>query len=229
MASDPPRNLTKPEFEQLLQRAVERDNLTERRDFSEAELIAAGRELGIDEATVRGVLVEHARALALPELQPRPFDSKLTLTKRSDLFCLSIPPVLVTQLQAGLRSLLAAAGFVFVAANVHGWLTPTTGVISAGIIYLSVRSAVTRRELRLARDGGGLLARFVGQRGRGITLHAGQVRARLHQRMTSNKQGGQYTEVLALDHGTETYELLENYSHAEREWAVAEIERWLGR
>jgi hypothetical protein len=46
--------------------------------------------------------------------------------------------------------------------------------------------------------------------------------------MTSNKYGGTYVEFLALDHGTNTYELLEGYTHPERAWALAEIERWLG-
>jgi hypothetical protein len=102
------------------------------------------------------------------------------------------------------------------------------GAIGAMIFYLSVQAARTWRELRLKRDGSGLLARSAGGEGGAIPLRAGQVRVRLGQRMESNRQGDTVVEFVALDHGTETYELLEGYSHAERAWAVEEIERWLG-
>jgi hypothetical protein len=97
------------------------------------------------------------------------------------------------------------------------------------ISFFKVRSAWTTRELRLRRDGGGLLIRFWRGRGKGIPLQPGQVHARLAERTVRSQNTSRRVPYVALDHGTDSYELLEGYSHAEQVWAVDEIERWLGR
>jgi hypothetical protein len=229
MSADPPRGLTKEEFEQLLQRAAERHALAGPRDFTVAELVEAGRDLGIDEATVRTEHAEFERRRAEPPARARPFDSDLELEHDGDTLRLVIPPRASMQVAKVVRGLAIGGMVLALGAAVGGEIGAVLGgVVGTLVIHFSVRSARMRRELRLKRDGSGVLARFVGGKGRGLPLQAGQVRARLGQRMVSGQYGGTQVDFLALDHGTETYELLEGHSHAERAWAVEEIERWLG-
>jgi hypothetical protein len=228
MPPGPPTTLSKEEFEQLLQRAAERHTLAEPRDFTVAELLEAGRELGIDEQTVLAVHAEHEHERATPARRPRPFDSNLDLRRGGDTLRLVVPPRPGTQVAKVVRGLAGAAlALVLGAAMADSLGAAIGGLIAAGVLFFSVRSARTRRELRLRRDGSGLLVRFVGDRGRGIPLLAGQVRVRLAERTVSRRYGSTQVEFLALDHGTETYELLEDYSHPERAWVLEEIEGWL--
>src|SRR5947207_8960729 len=111
MAGDQPHDLTKEEFQQLLQRAAERHTLAEPRDFTLAELVEAGRELGIDEGTVRAVHAEHERERALAPGRPRPFDSTLELRREGDTLRLFVPPLRSKQVVHGVRA-LAAVGLV---------------------------------------------------------------------------------------------------------------------
>jgi hypothetical protein len=224
-----PSNLSKEEFARLLQIAAERHTLAEARDFTVAELLEAGRELGIDEQTVRAVHAEYQREQLMPPGRPRPFDSRLELHRDGDTLRLIIPPRPVTQVVKVVRGVAAAALAVAVAASVTEWSGVVGALIAAGVLWLTIKSARTQRELRLHHDGSGLLARLVGGRGRGIPLLAGQVRVRLGQRTVASRYGATQIEFLALDHGTETYELLDDYSHAERAWALEQIERWLQR
>jgi hypothetical protein len=224
------RPLTKEEFEQLLQRAVERQELAASRAFTVEELVEAGQELGLDADTVRGVYREHQQELSQPAGRQRPFDSKLRLYKDAITFRLTMPPALNNQVSAGVQTAVAA-GFA-------GWFatfsppTPAIAGVAALVLafgYFRVRSACSVRELRLGRDGSGLLIRFRRGRGRGIPLKAGQVHARLAERVVEGRHHTRRVPHVALDHGTDTYELLEGYSPAEHAWAVQEIERWLGR
>src|SRR5688500_16094371 len=126
------RTLTKEEFEQLLQRAAERHTLGGPRDFSVDELVEAGKELGIDAGTVREVHQEHERALArgaaLPPARPRPFDSRLQLTKQGghegghdgDTLFLVIPPS-TSRLKAGVLTAVMGSAVGFAAALGAPW------------------------------------------------------------------------------------------------------------
>ena len=115
-----------------------------------------------------------------------------------------------------------------------GALPPTALAIAGGvgtvIGLIAVQAARTTRQLVLKRDGSGLLVRVRGGRHKGIPLQAGQVHARLAIREVRGQQGDiSRIPYVALDHGTQTHELLEGYTHVEQAWAVDEIERWLGR
>jgi len=233
MAPSPPRTLSRVEFEQLLQRAVERHAKDGPRTFSEGELVEAGRELGIDGETVRAVYLEHQREQAQvmrPPQRQRPFDSKLTLV-RDDTFTLTIPPRTSFKVAAVLVPVLFAAMLAGVLRIVASPVVPAiVGGVGALISLIVIQAARTTRQLVLNRDGSGLLVRERGGRGKGIPLHAGQVHARLASREIRDSQGHvSRVPFVALDHGTQTHDLLENYSHAEQAWAVDEIERWLGR
>ena len=87
-----PRTLSRVEFEQLLQRAIERHAKDGPRTFNVGELVEAGHELGIDAETVRSVYQEHQSKLSRPRVRQRPFDSRLTLAREGDTFTLTIPP-----------------------------------------------------------------------------------------------------------------------------------------
>jgi hypothetical protein len=220
------RKLTKEEFQQLLQRAAERHTLSEPRDFTVAELVEAGRELGIDAATIEEVHREHERELALPRRQ-RPFDSLLRVD-RGETFRLIMPASHERLGGAVLRTVTAAGLGVVASFSPFPWaMKVALWGIAVVIGYFSIKSARTTRELRLQRDGSGVLARVVGGRSRGVPLRAGQVQVRVAERTITNKYGSRTVPFLALDHGTETHTLLEGYSHAELAWAHEEIDSWL--
>ena len=224
-----PRTLTKEEFQRLLQRAAQRHTTTEPRIFTEQELIEAGQELGIDSVVVHQVYQEHQRELTRPPGRNRPFDSKIMLEKSGDTLYLTLPPEtrkVTAALMTGAVSALVAG---IAALGAPELLIAGAGGGSALVSYLTIRSARTTRELRLNRDGTGVLGRFIGKKGRGTPLVPGQLHVRLASRTVGDSQsGGGRVDFLALDHGTETFELLHGYSHAEQAWVKEEIERWLG-
>jgi hypothetical protein len=157
-------------------------------------------------------------------------DSILRLDRDGDTLRLVIPPA---PRGRGLEMVKALfAGALAVAFALARLALPVTvlGMAAAGaVIYVSVRRLITTHEVRLKRDGSGFLVRRMGAQARGIPLQAGQVRVRLVQRVESDRHMSRQIEFLALDHGTETYELLDGYSHAERAWALEEIAHWLGQ
>jgi hypothetical protein len=236
MSSRTAPGLTKDEFQQLLARAAERQGEHGPRDFTVAELVEAGQELGIDAQTVREVHLEHQRArerdLARPAARLRPFDSILRLDREGDTICLTIPPRRSEKVMAVVLTLLGAAGVAGVAStSCPWWLVGLFGVVVGVISLISIRAAQTTRRLRLHRDGSGALITQVGSGnpGKRMSLQAGQVHARLDVRVRQTKEQTTRTPFVALDHGTETHELLVGYSHPEQAWVVDEIERWLGR
>jgi hypothetical protein len=225
-----PRSLSRVEFEQLLQRAVERHAKDGPRTFNVGELVEAGHELGIDAETVRAVYQEHQRELGRPPTRQRPFDSKLTLAREGDTFTLSIPPRTAVKVWGVLQPALFAGMLAFLlSAGSPRPITAGVAVVGAVMALILIQSARTTRQVVLNRDGSGMLVRQRGGRHKGIPLQAGQVHARLGVREVQTQQGIRQVRFLALDHGTQTHELLEGYSLAEQAWAADEIERWLGR
>lgn len=189
--------------------------MRELRLFTVEELVEAGRELGVDADTVHEIYREHARDEQQAPGRPRPFDSPLALVKSGDTLSLVIPPSISRKGQAVFQ-LVACTGLVgFLAANAQWGLAAAGTTVAVLISYLSVRQATTTRELRLRRDGSGFLIRHVAGRSRGIPLRAGQVRARLAEREVVRKHSVRRISYLAIDHGVETYELLEGFSHPE--------------
>lgn len=204
--------------------------MREPRDFTVAELVAAGQELGIDALTVCEVHQEYQRELARPPGRPRPHGSDLQLRHEDGTLILSVPPRTWGKVKAGMQT-AGSIGLVTFFSYVHApWpLLAAAGTVAIGISYLALSQARTTRQLRLHRDGSGVLANLVGGRGKGIPLQAGQVHARLDERVVDTQNGRHRVSFLALDHGIQTYELLEGFTRAEQAWAVGEIERWLGR
>lgn len=233
------RSLTQPEFEQLLQRAVERDAVRQPRLFSLPELVAAGQELGIAPDGVEEVYAEYERNLQLmqqaqqlqPRVRARPLGTAVVLAKSPTLFQMTIPAP-----QVSAAPLKLAVGVLGVAIAV-AW---ATGIVSfpivlglaaltaAGFYGVSRLARQPSHELRLYADGSGLLIRTHGSRVETKSLVPGQTYARHASIVESDRyRGTKITYYIALDHGTQTFELLADYTHAERVWAVDEIEQWL--
>lgn len=228
--SSPPRTLSQAEFQQLLQRAVDRHTTQGPRTFTVDELVEAGRDLGIDPQTVQLVYQEHQRELSRPPVRQRPFDSALTLHHSGDGMVLRIPPSWSSRWRAYLIPPVLGAIVAFLGAiGAPRLLSLGAGALAALASYLLIRAARTVRELRLFRDGSGMLVRVIGKRAKGIPLYAGQIHARVATREVHGQNGVHRYQVVALDHGTETHDLLSEYSAAEQAWAADEIERWLGR
>ncbi len=234
----PGRPLSSDEFSRLLQKAAERHVSEGPRSFTTQDLVEAGQELGIDRETVHQVYREHQaeleraqqRALSRPALRPLPRGSKLALVEEGEELTLVIPPRLGQKVGAVVASVFACGLFGFITTTGAPWpIMAAFGTIGAILIAVTVSAARTSWQLTLRRDGGGTLARVAGGRGTGTTLEPGQVHARLDERLVETQQGRRRVEFVALDHGTDTHELLEGYSRAEQAWAVDVIERWLGR
>jgi hypothetical protein len=227
--------LTQEEFQKLLARAAERHGQQGPHDFSVEELVSAGQELGIDAQTVREVHLEHQRererALARPPVRQMPYDSRLRLERGGDTLCLTIPPRTSATVGAVVVTTMATAGVAVMAYNgPPPWILGTGALLATAMSYMTIKHAQTTRELQLHRDGSGMLIRRVGSgKRRGIPLRAGQIHARLDVEVVTSQDGTTRTPFVALDHGTETHQLMKGYSHAEQAWAVEEIERWLGR
>jgi hypothetical protein len=228
MSAPPPtRTLTKVEFEQLLQRAAERDVFREPRLFSLPELVAAGEELGLAPASVADVYAEYQHELQRPPARPRPVGSNLWLQKSDDILFLRVPPS-----RLGLGKKLAIAGapigalYGALATGHPLWaLGPATAFLgSMTMHWLDTR--LPGYELGLHRDGSGTLTRLLGWRRHTLHLVPGQLHARL---VAVTADDGRRTEVMVLDHGTRSFQTLEFYTHVEQAWVVEEIERWLGR
>jgi hypothetical protein len=236
MAAGPStRTLTTAEFQHLLQRAAERDVYREPRLFTLPELVAAGQELGIDPRSVQEVYGEYQQQAARPlrPVRQRPMGSHIQLHKRGDVLQLIIPPLRNRNGVEGAASLGAAAVLGVMAYGYDEMSFVALPFMFAFIalgIYLLIRPRQTSGgELRLFRDGSGVLMEFRRGTTKSYPLIAGQVHARLTS-VTENTQSGPETfHYLALDHATTTHALMADFSHPERAWVVDEIESWLGR
>jgi hypothetical protein len=234
-AGPPTRTLTKAEFEQLLQRAAERDVFREPRLFTLPELVAAGQEIGIAPVSVQEVYGEYQQALQQQyRARQQPLGSIVRLHKDGDVLQLVVPPLRVRYLRlktVAVSAFTSVPAVAVIMMHVNPLLALPWLAVVAGAGYIAHQSWRTPgQELRLRRDGSGLLMRFSGRRVReSHQLIAGQVHARLAAVTETTQQGTETFRFVALDHATHTFPLLEGYSYPEQAWVVDEIERWLGR
>jgi hypothetical protein len=230
-ASQPTPLLTQEEFQNLLQRAAERDVFREPRRFALGELVDAGREIGIDPITVQEVYGQYHRLLQRPrQVHQRPLDSELSFNCDGDFLQLIVPESpCIRGLQVG-GPLAAVMGAVAASwAGVDSILCAIAAVtVSAWILVSEWATRIAGHELRLRRDGSGLLLTFKGRTTKSYILRAGQVHARLDA-VPDSQHPSVTRRFVTLDHGTETHALLVGYSYGELAWAVETIERWLGR
>jgi hypothetical protein len=233
-AGRPTRTLTKAEFEHLLQRAVERDVYREPRMFTLPELVEAGQELGIDPISVEEVYAEYHPTAAGP-LRPareQPIGSRVHLTKHGDVLQLLVPPVRSRSFGEVFAigvpgALVGVLGYAF---EFLPFALPFSAALVALAGYRWHRGDSTSAfELRLFRDGSGVLLRMKGGNTKSYPLIAGQVHARLASIVEKSHDGAETFHIVALDHATKTHALMADFTHPERAWVVDQIESWLGR
>ena len=235
------RSLTQKEFAQLLGRAAERHTLGQEPNYTLAELIDAGAELDIDPETVRAIYAEHESARDGADLRqqkqlhteaprPLPGGSRLGLIEDADSLLLTLPPRTSAKVGAGVVVVLAALLPIGVTvAHPPAIVLFLAVALSVLTSYFAIQGARTTSELRLLRDGSGMLVRVTGGRSKTIALQAGQVRVRLDERISGNQHTIRRSQYVALDHGTRTYRLMEGWSRPEQAWAVERIQQWLSQ
>jgi hypothetical protein len=233
-AGPPTRTLTSAEFEHLLQRAAERDVYREPRLFTLGELVSAGQEIGIDPRSVEEVYAEYRQRAVQsqrPVRQP-PLGASTQLYKRGDVLQVIVRPVHYRNNGYGV-AMLGASGMLVLPAFLvdhFTWSLPIAAAVAALGGFLWWRGTrYPGHELRLFRDGSGVLMEFDGSRTKSYPLIAGQVHARLATEVEHSEHSTRTIDYVALDHATQTHGLLVGFSHAERAWVVDEIESWLGR
>jgi hypothetical protein len=217
------KQLSDREFREVLKRAIEHDAAAAERDLALADLLDAGRELGLStEALTKSFegYIEKRRSL---ESLPRPAGCATTVGISDGQLMIDIPPT-------GLRlkflgQMAGSIAFLGVSARAARerwlWIFPVAG--AWGIAQAFFRMLATTR-VRLGTKVGSIERALGPFRWRRAieTLH---LRARVEK---GNKDGESNLEPdhLALDYGKHTYRLLEGYSLAEREWVVAHINGW---
>src|SRR4051794_37037711 len=86
--------LSRDELGSVVRRAVARDTKREG-EFTRAELIAAGREIGVEAASLEAAYDAHVRGRAREEQEarenPRPFDTRIVIESDSEHFLLRVP------------------------------------------------------------------------------------------------------------------------------------------
>ena len=227
--------LTKEELEHLLQRAASRSVFREPRIFSLPELVAAGEELGIDALSIQEVYAEYQQEQQRPPpVRQRPVGARIALQRGADSLSIFVPaprPNIWRRLGYVGGGGLALLGLASFGAGLVPWpLLLLAGTLTLGGVYcLWHWDRAPAHELRLHRDGSGVLLQSSGFGTDSFPLLPGQVHARLATVTESDPEGTQMRTVVALDHGTQTHRLMDWYSYAEQAWVVAEIEHWLGR
>jgi hypothetical protein len=234
-AAPPTRTLTSAEFEHLLQRAAEREVYREPRLFTLGELVAAGQEIGIDPRSVEEVYAEYRQRAVQPQRPVRqpPLGASTQLYKRGDVLQVVVPPVRYRNNRWGVAMLMASVmlvAFPLCLGDYSDVVLPIGAVVAALAGFGWWRGTrYPGHELRLFRDGSGVLMEFAGSRTKSYPLIAGQVHARLATEVERSEDNVSTIDYVALDHATQTHGLLVGFSHAERAWVVDEIESWLGR
>lgn len=236
-ATDDEPELSHEELVSLLQRSVALQSRIGSRAFSRRDLLEAARELGIDHAVASEVVENHLAHRSSLEITPRPFNTRLQLTVAPEILELTIPPLRPTA-----RS-LAPLGFVaFWLAFIGFWTSSALlrgGGLSAAFSipfwgagltmgWRLLMPLVRETRLRLHRDGGWFR---ISPFGRTRKLHTPRLVPRLGDHMRYRIEGlGFETKpgtALLLEHGTETFALLDDYSDQEQRWVESEMRAWL--
>jgi hypothetical protein len=225
------RNLTERELIELLKQAANRAPARAGSRLGLADLLEAGRELGIAREVLEQVFDEHVARRAEQTL--RPHDTKIELDTSDGKLRMNVPP-------AGLRgahvvqlgfsifwltfiaiwtTLAFRGSWLFAAFSIPFWL------VGIALARSGFRGVFGRIWLELGRDTGRLIFLPLGPN---IELRPELLRVRAGTRDNTWMHRNQnLPPAVILEHGTRTFALLEGWSEAERRWVQAEIEGWL--
>jgi hypothetical protein len=237
MADERPK-LSQQELAEVLQRATERESREGPRSFDPAEVVQAGRELGLSAGAVEAemkALIARKQAVSDSPDRARPFDTRITVDASAQRFQLIIPARGVTgqavaggvfsvfwlgftAVWSGLAVRGPGPGLLFALFSLPFW------AVGLGMLGGSIFSIFKRQQLQLDRSGGQLVTLPLGRR---RPLHTRELRARLDRQQRVKNERISETPVLVLEHGTRTIKLMEGFSEAEQRWVKAELEHWL--
>jgi hypothetical protein len=235
MSGDEPKTYTHAELVEVLQRAIALKAARDR-GYTPAELAAAAAELGIDAGLAEKAVAELDARRSRQAAAPRPFDTRLELEVEDGRFHLHVPPA-----RPGARMLgplaFATAWFSFLAFWTSGAARGSLLFAAFSLPFWLAGLAMVRRfvfplfqvtTLDLGPGGGRLETKPLGRR---RDLRPGELRARLGPHPQSRHQDEETSPpsetIVLLEHGTETFPLLEGWSDAEKRWIAAELEAYL--
>jgi hypothetical protein len=204
--------------------------------FSKKDLLDAAKQLGIDQTAAEQVAEAHLARRAAADVVPRPFDTRVELAVASDTLSLTVPP-----LRPGAQT-LGQLGFAtfwlgFVAFWTWGAAHASVGfslfslpfwAAGIGIMTRTVLPLLQRTRLTLTRDAGELTVTPLGKR---RVLRPSELRVSLGENVR-HRQSESSTETPArqavlLEHGVETFALLDGFSPQEQRWIEGELKAWL--
>jgi hypothetical protein len=234
---------THEELVALLERSIALENAARDRVYSREDLVLAAKELGVGAEVMERAIDERRARLAAIRRAPKPFGTKIELSTENGRFELRVPPLPPTSASVGPAVFTGTwlsfigfwttgashAGFFFAAFSAPFWLAGFGMAARVGLPL--VRS--TTLSLGAGGAGGGVLSTRPFGKKRPLSVEA--LRVGDEDRMKAVQPGSgmsaqtQSSRALVLEHGTETFYLLEGFSDAERQWVRAELETWLAQ
>jgi len=223
------RRFDQAQFERILRRAVELQAEQEEQHFTEADVVAAGRELGIRDELTRAAV----RELSAPRITvERPAGTDVTIEADEDSLRLIAPPRShgwVRKARVGMAALFVtvASLFSYAAAqeNAEGLATLFFAIlfwwIALRFIGETLEESVERTELVL-RGATGQLVRRWGAYSRSRELVSRQLRFYLRGATPATRAPA----YLELQHGSQRYKLLPWRSLPELRWVEASLSAW---
>jgi hypothetical protein len=228
---------THEELVALLERSIALEDAARDRIYSREDLVLAAKELGVGAEVMERAIEERRARLAAIRRAPKPFGTKIELSTENGRFELRVPPPPPSASSVGPAVFTgtwlsfigfwttgaAHASFFFAAFSAPFWLA---GLGMAARVGLPLVRSTT---LSLGREDGVLSARPFGKK---HVLRVDALRIAAESASVGFAKEGtgdplQKIPGLVLEHGTETFPLLEGFSDAEREWVRAELETWL--
>jgi hypothetical protein len=228
-----PKTYTHDELVAVLQRSIALGEAAKDRPYTDADLVAAARELDVDPQMVRKAQAELERRKAAREVAPRPFDTRVELETSDRRFYLGVPPVrfsAATVVPLGFMTFwftfltfwttMAAKGsLVFAAFSVPFWL------VGVAMFRATVFPLFQTTTIELGPETGSIETRPLGKRTR---LRTAELRARRDEKIVSQSEGGRNQEAgVVLEHGTKTFKLLTGFSEQEQRWVHEQLREWL--
>lgn len=222
----------------LLQRSSTLQNREADKEFTQQDLLDIAADVGIDSRLVQKVVDEHFQKRSELEVIPRPFDTKLQLTTTPSSFTLKIPPLGIGGGSLfGIVFSIVWIGFVafwtFLAAKgslLFALFSLPFWVVGLGMIRSHIRKHLSTTTLLLDREGGTLTQSPFGKQHKLRTAELGTAVVTQTQKHRSKNSGNNWTttmQVLQLQHGVGSHDLLEGYSDREQRWVESELRAWL--
>ena len=231
------QRLSYEELVSLLQRSTALQSKQSAKEFTPQDLLDIAQELGIESHLVQKVVEEHLDKRSSLKSVSRPFDTKVTIASTPSSLDLKVPSV---GLKGGSIFSLVFVAFWLTFVAVWTFFASRGGIIFAlfsvpfwfvggAMLWRILKTQFSSTHLHLERGQGVLdLTPF----GKQHTLHTEELDVVLTKKSSRQKNftsGMNQTsnQVLQLQHGVKSFDLMEGYSEQEQEWVESELKRWL--